>query len=245
MKQTLPRQPPAKPPNSALPITESRKEPVLSTAARMFVERGYLGTSIDDIAGALGSTKGRIYHYYSSKADLYLDVHHAAVEMMIDQITPLVRDTMLTPAEKLRRMAAEQLRMVMSAGPIQKAGLLGIQRKTLKLSTVRQKRAMAAVVKLRDEYENMFVQVIEDGIAQGAFINRPVRLLTKPIQGAINWAHVWFNPDLRTSRAEIEEIIETITEFLLNGLRPHEPAPALPVARTETVRQPRSRRVLA
>ncbi len=44
---------------------------ILETAAQCFMEQGFATTSIDDVARRMGSTKGRIYHYYSSKTDLF------------------------------------------------------------------------------------------------------------------------------------------------------------------------------
>jgi AcrR family transcriptional regulator len=183
----------------------------------MFMERGYLGTSLDDIAGAIGSTKGRIYHYYNSKADLYLAVHHAAMQMIIDEIAPLAA-LPLPPAERLRHMAAAQLRMVMQAGPFQKAGMVGLQRRTVKMTTARQKRAMAAVLAMRDQFENMFADVIREGIATGEFADRPAKLLTKPLQGAINWALSWFDPDRPTSSKELDEMVGVIADYVVGGL---------------------------
>ena len=44
---------------------------------------------IDDIADRLSATKGRVYHYYRKKGDVFLDVHRRALEIMFAEVEPL------------------------------------------------------------------------------------------------------------------------------------------------------------
>lgn len=46
------------------------KERILETALAMFAQRGYLGTSMRDIADELGITKGALYKHYASKQEI-------------------------------------------------------------------------------------------------------------------------------------------------------------------------------
>lgn len=49
---------------------ELRKESILKTAERLFFEKGYEETSIQDILDALSISKGGFYHYFESKIAL-------------------------------------------------------------------------------------------------------------------------------------------------------------------------------
>jgi AcrR family transcriptional regulator len=200
------------------PAVESR-DAVLDAAATMFTERGYLGTSVDDIADVLGSTKGRIYHLYRSKTDLFLDVHLASLNMMLNRLRPIAENTGLPPPEKLRLMAYQQVMAIMTSEPLQKAGLQGLQRHHLDLSTPIRRKAMKRVIEKRDEYEDLFAQVVQEGIASGDFADVPPRLVTKPLQGALNWTLVWFDPERPTSPQQIEKLALTIADFVVRGLR--------------------------
>ncbi len=48
-----------------------RYEEILAAAAQCFSQQGFAATSIDSVARFLGSTKGRVYHYFPSKLDLF------------------------------------------------------------------------------------------------------------------------------------------------------------------------------
>jgi AcrR family transcriptional regulator len=47
---------------------------ILTEARRLFAERGFEGTSIDDLAGAAGVAKGAVYHHFESKEAVFLRV---------------------------------------------------------------------------------------------------------------------------------------------------------------------------
>lgn len=199
------------------PGTDTR-DAVLGAAATMFTERGYLGTSVDDIADVLGSTKGRIYHLYRSKTDLFLDVHLASLTMILNRVRPIAEDTGLAPAEKLRLMAFQQVMAIMTSQPLQKAGLQGFQRHHLDLSTPRRQQAMNRVIEKRDEYEDLFARVVQQGIAAGDFADVPPRVITKPLQGALNWTLVWFDSERRSTPEQIEQLAFTIADFVVRGV---------------------------
>mgnify|MGYP002232032704 FL=1 len=48
-------------------MAEGTKERILRTALELFAQNGYLGTSMNDIAGQLGITKAALYKHYASK----------------------------------------------------------------------------------------------------------------------------------------------------------------------------------
>jgi AcrR family transcriptional regulator len=58
-------------PQKRLPPAE-RRELILESAGRLFGERGYAHTSLDEIAGAAGVTKPILYRHFDSKKALYL-----------------------------------------------------------------------------------------------------------------------------------------------------------------------------
>lgn len=61
-------------------MTEDSRSAILSTAARLFVERGYAGTSLADIAAAAGVTKSLIHHHFASKNGLWQVFKDAVAE---------------------------------------------------------------------------------------------------------------------------------------------------------------------
>src|SRR5581483_1584028 len=58
----------------------TRREELTRTAARLFAERGYHGTSLADLAEALGIQKASLYHHIDSKEDLLWEVARGGAE---------------------------------------------------------------------------------------------------------------------------------------------------------------------
>ena len=179
------------------------------------MEFGFAATSIDAVAERLGSTKGRIYHHYRSKADLFFDIQVAAMKRLLDQIEPLARDTG-SAVDRLSAMALRHIQIILTELPMQKVAVQGLERHLLgKLATNKRLRS---VIKLRDDYEALFAEVIDEGIREGYFVEQPPRLATKPFFGALNWAAIWFS-ERRLQRPEaVNEIARTLAAFALRGL---------------------------
>ena len=53
---------------------DRKKEQILSSALTVMTSKGYFGSTMDDIVKESKMSKGAIYHYFSSKKEVYLDV---------------------------------------------------------------------------------------------------------------------------------------------------------------------------
>lgn len=194
--------------------SESRDE-ILQAAAELFMEFGYAATSIDAVAQRLGATKGRIYHHYKSKADLFIEVQIAAMNRMNHQIEPIARGPGST-VERLSAMALRHTQILLTELPMQKVAVQGLERHLLGASSAA--RRLRSVVKMRDEYEKMFVEVIDDGVREGVFVDVPAKLIAKPFFGALNWATIWYSQRRLQSPEAIDDIARALAGFALRGL---------------------------
>src|SRR5690554_242308 len=203
---------------------ESSRREILEAAAEVFMEYGYAATSLDHVAERLGATKGRVYHYFPSKADLFLGIHQAAMETLIAKVEPLL-DLPGTAAERLHAMAMAHARMLMTRSPEQKVAVGKLERHLLRGATARHQRTLQAIVRLRDDYEELFAEVLRDGMREGIFEEQPARLATKPLLGALNWLTVWYHPRRGETGEDIDVIARTIADFVVKGLRKGGPLP--------------------
>ncbi|MEA2064224.1 MAG: TetR/AcrR family transcriptional regulator, partial [Gemmatimonadota bacterium] len=61
-------------------LSPEKKERIISSAARLFAENGFTGTSMDAVAEAAGIAKGALYRYFDGKKDLFMLVVDSIVE---------------------------------------------------------------------------------------------------------------------------------------------------------------------
>ncbi len=74
----------------------------VKAAARLFKEKGYHATTVQDIANEVGMLKGSLYYHIQSKEQLLTEVLLSAVEVLRGCLTRLLSSD-LHPQEKLRR----------------------------------------------------------------------------------------------------------------------------------------------
>ena len=94
------------------------KERILETALELFAQSGYLGTSMSDIAGELGITKGALYKHYTSKQEILSSIvermnkkdYERAEEYEMPEVEPdrFAEAYLHTPIEKIRAYSMAQ-----------------------------------------------------------------------------------------------------------------------------------------
>ena len=99
-------------------MAENTKERIMETALELFAEKGYLGTSMNDIAKQLGFTKAALYKHYTSKQEILnrivermneMDYERAKqFEMPEGNLTEIVAAYQKTPIEKVRAYSKAQ-----------------------------------------------------------------------------------------------------------------------------------------
>jgi len=83
--------------------TEHTRRALIDAATRLFAERGYADTSIDEVAGAARVTRGALYHHFASKQEIFGAVCDAVDAVVVDRVRAAAAST--GPGEeRLRRL---------------------------------------------------------------------------------------------------------------------------------------------
>ena len=153
----------------------------------LFAELGYHAASMRQIATAAGIQPGAIYHWYESKEAILV---HLQDSFMAD----LTKDVL----QAVNRFAG---RPVLQLAAAVRAHVVfhGLHRKEA-FVTDSEIRALSAeprqrLVAKRDEYQDLFVGLIRDGVAQGSLRSSDVRVATYTILLACTGVALWFDPD--------------------------------------------------
>lgn len=81
---------------------DDRPQEILDAALKVFAERGYRNTRLEDIGEAAGVTKGAIYHYFANKEDLLLRAIEYRREEALGRIEDVLRDKGVPVSTRLR-----------------------------------------------------------------------------------------------------------------------------------------------
>jgi AcrR family transcriptional regulator len=187
---------------------ESRRRELVDTAARLFAERGYHGTSIEDLLDATGLTRGGLYHYIDSKHDLLFAIHEQLMEPLLGQARAIAASEE-APEAQLRRLVRAWMAHV--EGHRHHMVVFDRERRS-----VRTDPRYADAVAAREEFERILDAILRAGQQAGAFAvaDRPVALLA--FLGMVNYAPQWYDPD---GRLGPDEIADGFCDLVLGGLR--------------------------
>src|ERR1700756_4005550 len=94
-------------------ILAYKRERILEEAVKLFYERGFTGTTLDDIAAELGVTKPFIYTHFRSKVELLAALCKPTIEMSLAAVENATASPG-TPTERLRRAVVDFTRVVLS-----------------------------------------------------------------------------------------------------------------------------------
>lgn len=95
---------------------ELRKDAILNTAEKLFIEKGYDETSIQDILDALSLSKGGFYHYFESKLQLLEEIAARRAQADVERLRGEIASARFTPTQKLNRLFSA-VQLVNSADP--------------------------------------------------------------------------------------------------------------------------------
>jgi AcrR family transcriptional regulator len=192
------------PPDDGTPVQER----LLAAASRLFAERGFALTSVQEIVERAGVTKGAMYHYYSSKDDLLQEIY---TRLLAGQALRLeaIADAVDRPVrERLRAAAAD---LVVST-------LENLDDATVSWRSMHMlpPERMAEVRLERRRFHERFRALIEQGQAEGVLrADISADLAAHQFFGGVHHLGTWYHAD---GELAPESIGETFADMLLRGL---------------------------
>ena len=183
----------------------ARRSELTRAAARLFAERGYHGTSIGDLADALGVQKGSVYAHIRSKQDLLYETMRegaAAFHAALDTIPERLPAT-----EKLRLALRAHLRVV--AEQLEVATVFVQEWKYL------EGERREEIVAERRRYEERIRELFREGRELSelrADLDESVAALL--LLSAANWAYTWLRRETDT-----EALADRFYDLLVDGMR--------------------------
>lgn len=171
------------PPSSRRNLVENE---IQQHAKRLFSERGFAGTSLQDIADAMGMTRPALYYYVKSKDELLAKLVHEITFGTADNVADAAKGAGRSSGDRLRD-AARRLLVARAEAPEQ---FRLLDRSEAELPPDIAEAHLRAKRRVVEELS----QLIEEGVLTGQF--RPVepRVAALAVLGMCNWVSWWFRP---------------------------------------------------
>lgn len=182
----------------------NRRADIVRAAGRLFHEKGYSATTIRDIADAVGMRSGSPFYHFKTKHDMLRAV---VLEGMgaISAAVAKAAGSGKSPRARFEAMLYAHLNE-----------LLGAEGRDFAATLLHESRhlnpdELAEVVTLKDDYETMWQQVLEE-LGRAGLIADDSPVVRLFLLGALNWTVQWYRPDGQDS---IDQIARRLTGLVL------------------------------
>ena len=199
--------------DGANPAYQERRQEILHAAARVFKAKGLAGANLGDVAAEAGADRASLYYYVGSKEELFHEVVREAVHANLAWAREFRASNAPAP-EKLRQMIISVMKSYSDNYPI----LYVFVQEHLSRLPEKYGDWSREMRESNREFEKIFVEVIEEGMAQGTIrtVGSPVTV-AYGVLGMLGWTYRWYNP--ATATATAEEIGTTFADSVLLGLQ--------------------------
>jgi TetR/AcrR family transcriptional regulator, cholesterol catabolism regulator len=189
----------------------ARQLQIRLAASRLFVEKGFDGASMQDIADAVGLTKPGLYHFVESKEDLLSDIVDAGVERLEREVIEPAR-AVKDPADRLAAMIRLHIENISHVETDVGNPVTAVVENLIGLSDERRSEMEGRLRQVFEVIRGALDELSADGrLAEG--LDTTVAAFS--IIGMVMWTNRWRRPGGRLSAADVAD---SIVALALNGV---------------------------
>lgn len=190
-------------------VEKNMRLELLHAAAKLFRKKGFHGTSMQDIAEAVGILKGSIYYHFSSKNEIFREVLIRGINPVILSAERFLKED-ISPREKLRKLLYNHLMYILEHND----SLVIFFQEREKIPH----GEMESYLQKRSRYEETLKIILDEGVKKGDFPAIDVQLAMFAIFGMCNWVVEWYNPSGSKNAEEIAaHMVHLICDLMLRA----------------------------
>ncbi len=188
-------------------LLDSRQE-ILRTAGRLFQQRGYDATSMNDVAAALKLSKGGLYHHFQSKDEILFEIMNHAMDITQQRVIDPVK-LIAEPEQRLRALIRLHIEVVLSPRDREITVML---HENHPLPPSLRKKINARKKEYVRFLENLIAEVQKSRRATGKVTPRAAAFA---LLGMINWIYQWYKPE---GELQAHNLVPQFTDLVFGGL---------------------------
>lgn len=201
---------------------DARPEELVAAALELFVEQGFAGTRLRDVARRAGVSKGTVYLYFKSKEELLRAAVRDSVVPIVDEGDDIEVESDGTSAELLRQLLERWLK------EFEDRGLEGVPKLVMSEAGNFPELAQDYMTHVVQRSRRLFARVIKRGIREGEFRKVDVRDAVQVLLAPVFYAQIHaaslgpYDPGL----LDRERFLDTHLDFFLRAIRIEQGGPS-------------------
>ena len=163
---------------------DNRRADLIRVAARLFREKGFDGTTIRDIAHAVGMRSGSPFYHFANKHELLMAVMEEGLRLGLDRTEAVLAEAALSPRERLQRLVRTHYGILHDTG----SDFIPVMLYDWRSLPAQYKRR---IIELKDGYDAIWQRTLDDLHAQG-LLRADAKLARLMILCAMNFSATWY-----------------------------------------------------
>ena len=183
------------------------KRKIFETSMKLFAEKGYDATSIEEITATVGVAKGTLYYHFSSKEEIFNFLVEEGVKLLKNSIA-IKTDKLSNSLDKIRAIVLIQIKIL-----VKYENFMTIILSQIWGNDDRSKMCRNYVF----EYIQMIEEIVKQGIKQGEIVNKDATLISSGIFGFICSSFIY---KMRRDEVEVQKLFNEVDNVFIKKLRP-------------------------
>ena len=189
---------------------DNRRADLIRVAAKLFREKGFDGTTIRDIAHAVGMRSGSPFYHFANKHELLMAVMEEGLRLGLDRTEAALAGPTLPAPERLHRLVRTHYGILHDAG----SDFIPVMLYDWRSLPSQYKRR---IIELKDRYDAIWQRTLDELHAQG-LLRADAKLARLMILGAINFSATWYRAKARTAqRVGLDELAAQTVALVLHA----------------------------
>ena len=202
---------PVKPRPPASEGPDNRRADLVRVAARLFREKGFDGTTIRDIAHAVGMRSGSPFYHFANKHELLMAVMEEGLRLGLDRTTDAI-DPALSASERFRQLVRTHYGILHDTG----SDFIPVMLYDWRSLPAQYKRR---IIELKDRYDAIWQRTLDELHEQG-LLRADAKLARLMILGAMNFSATWYRARPKsarsTARVDLDELAAQTVALVLH-----------------------------
>ena len=201
--------------------TLNRRADLVRVAARLFREKGFDGTTIRDIAHAVGMRSGSPFYHFANKHELLMAVMEEGLRLGLERTHNALGDDTMPAAERFRQLVRVHYGILHDTG----SDFIPVMLYDWRSLPSQYKRR---IIELKDRYDAIWQRTLDDLESQG-MLRADAKLARLMILGAINFSATWYRgkparsagaSSASAGRVDLDELAAQTVALVLHEARP-------------------------
>ena len=191
-------------------VAVNRRADLVRVAARLFREKGFDGTTVRDIAHAVGMRSGSPFYHFANKHELLMAVMEEGLRLGLDRTRLALADTTMTATERFRQLVRTHYGILHDTG----SDFIPVMLYDWRSLPAQYKRR---IIELKDRYDAIWQRTLDELHAQG-LLRADAKLARLMILGAINFSATWYRAKPRSAkRVDLDELAAQTVALVLHS----------------------------